>query len=67
MTFLGPDPRYWREPWLYAYQERAAIMEESGVPDADARAEADIRRQAEQAGQGSIFGDTTPLREIGRR
>jgi hypothetical protein len=43
---LWGRPARWPAEWLYAYQERLAIMEDSGVVDAPRKAEEDIRRQA---------------------
>jgi hypothetical protein len=54
---LGAYPQDWPEPWLHAYQERVSILEDSRVPDAEKKAEADIRRQAERDGQAEMaFG-----------
>jgi hypothetical protein len=63
---LGPDPRYWKDPWLDMYLEREAILWADGVPDSAAKAEADIRRQAEPLGQGEIFTDMANMRRFGK-
>lgn len=64
---LPESTTYWPEPWLHAYQERVSIMEDSSVPDAEAKAAADVRRQAEDAGQRAFFSDMTPMKRIGKR
>jgi hypothetical protein len=51
---LGAYPQDWPPEWLHAYQERVSIMEDSRVPDAEKKAEADIRQQAERDGQAEM-------------
>jgi hypothetical protein len=64
---LPTYPQDWREPWLSMYLERESIMHTEGVPDSAAKAEQDIRRQAEGSGQAEIFfGDMKPMRGFGR-
>lgn len=66
MTALGPDPNYWPPRWREAYMERESIMAEAGVADSAAKAEADVRRQAEGEGQQAIFADMANMRRVGR-